>query len=63
MWRHTVGQPAADDVLVYEEPDERFWVGVELTRSEKFIVIDAQSKITSEVRVIPADDADRRAGC
>jgi oligopeptidase B len=56
VWRHTVGQPAAADVVVYEEPDERFWVGVELTRSEKFIVIDSQSKVTSEVRVIPADD-------
>jgi oligopeptidase B len=54
VWRHTIGQPAADDVVVFSEPDERFWVGVELTRSEKFIVIDAQSKLTSEVRVIPA---------
>jgi oligopeptidase B len=54
VWRHAVGG-TSDDVIVYEEPDERFWVGVELTRSEKFIVIDAQSKITSEVRVIPAD--------
>ncbi|WP_305787801.1 S9 family peptidase [Symbioplanes lichenis] len=56
VWRHTVGRPAADDVLVYEESDERFWVGVELTRSEKFIVIDANSKVTSEVRVIAADN-------
>src|SRR3954451_940752 len=58
VWRHTVGRPAADDVIVFEEADERFWVGVELTRSEKFIVIDAQSKLTSEVRVIPADTPD-----
>ncbi|BCB86289.1 S9 family peptidase [Phytohabitans suffuscus] len=56
VWRHTVGSPAGDDVVVYEETDERFWVGVELTRSEKFIVIDAHSKVTSEVRVIPASD-------
>jgi oligopeptidase B len=55
VWRHAVGGTTGDTV-VFEEPDERFWVGVELTRSEKFIVIDAQSKITSEVRVIPADD-------
>jgi oligopeptidase B len=68
--RHTVGQPAADDVIVYEEADERFWVGIELTRSEKFLVIDAQSKVTSEVRVIAAADptaeptliAERRQG-
>ncbi|MBB4748099.1 S9 family peptidase [Actinoplanes lobatus] len=52
VWRHTIG--TTEDTLVYEEPDERFWVGVELTRSENFIVIDTQSKITSEVRVIPA---------
>ena len=28
VWRHALGTPAADDVLVHEEPDERFWVGV-----------------------------------
>lgn len=56
VWRHTVG--STEDTLIYEEPDERFWVGVDLTRSEKFIVIDTQSKITSEVRVIPADTPD-----
>ena len=54
VWRHVVGTPASEDVVVYEEPDERFWVGVELTRSEKFILIDIHSKMTSEVRVIPA---------
>ncbi|WP_229071694.1 S9 family peptidase [Actinoplanes sp. DH11] len=53
VWRHVIGE--SGDTVVFEEPDERFWVGVGLTRSEKFIVIDAQSKITSEVRVIPAD--------
>ena len=44
----------AEDVVVHEEDDERFWVGVELTRSERFVLIDIHSKITSEVRVIPA---------
>jgi oligopeptidase B len=55
VWRHTVGRPAADDVVVYAEPDERFWVGVDLSRSEKFIIIDVHSKVTSEVRVIDAE--------
>ncbi|MGI5245987.1 S9 family peptidase [Dactylosporangium sp. CA-139066] len=55
VWRHVVGTPAADDVIVHEEPDERFWVGVELTRSERFLLIDISSKLTSEVLVIPAD--------
>jgi oligopeptidase B len=54
VWRHRIGTPATEDVVVYQEDDERFWVGVELTRSEKFILIDAHSKVTSEVRVVPA---------
>lgn len=55
VWRHTIGTAASDDVIVHEETDERFWVGVDLTRSERFILIDIHSKITSEVLVIPAD--------
>ncbi|GII26030.1 S9 family peptidase [Planosporangium mesophilum] len=55
VWRHVRGTTAAEDQVVFEEPDERFWVGVDLTRSEKFIVVDVHSKITSEVHVIPAD--------
>jgi oligopeptidase B len=56
VWRHVRGTPASEDQIVYEESDERFWVGVDLTRSEKFIVIDVQSKVTSEVYVIPATE-------
>ena len=44
VWRHARRSPAAEDVLVYEEPDERFWVGVELTRCEKFLLIDVQQQ-------------------
>jgi len=55
VWRHVVGTPAASDELVFSEPDERFWVSVDLTRSEKFILIDVHSKLTSEVHVIPAE--------
>jgi oligopeptidase B len=54
VWRHMVGMPASDDALVFEETDERFWVGVGLTRSEKYISIHAASKLTSEVRVLDA---------
>ena len=56
VWRHMIGTPAAEDVIVYEEPDERFWVGVDLTRSERYLVISAASKLTSEARLLDADD-------
>ncbi len=54
VWRHTLGTPSSEDVVVHQEDDERFWVGVELTRSEKFVLIDIHSKVTSEVLVVPA---------
>jgi oligopeptidase B len=55
VWRHEVGAAPGGDEIVYEEADERFWIGVGLTRSEKFVVIEAGSKITSEAFFIPAD--------
>ncbi|MCW2882486.1 MAG: Oligopeptidase [Sphaerisporangium sp.] len=53
--RHIIGTAADEDVLVYEESDERFWVGIGLTRSERYLVLSAGSKITSEVRLLDAD--------
>src|SRR5215207_4391486 len=56
LWRHVVGTLADDDEIVYEESDERFWIGVALTRSEGYIIIESHSKVTSEVRFIEAAD-------
>jgi len=55
IWRHTIGS-TGDDVLVYEETDERFFAGVGSTHSDKYLVIGVSSKITSEVRVLDAAD-------
>jgi oligopeptidase B len=54
VWRHTVGTAAAEDVLVYEEADEKFRVGVELTRSERYLVLSVASSVTSEARLLDA---------
>jgi oligopeptidase B len=56
IWRHTVGTDPSDDVAVFTEPDERFWVGVGLTRSGRYLVLDIASKITSEVRILDTND-------
>ncbi len=56
IWRHTLGAPAADDVLVFQEDDDRFYVGVGRTRSGRFIVISSASKVTSEVWLVDADE-------
>ena len=53
--RHRIGTDAADDVLVYEEPDAGFFLNVAITESRRFVVIDAHDHVTSEVRLIDAD--------
>ena len=58
LWRHRLGTPSSDDELVYEETDERFFLGVELTRSEGFVVVDLSSKVTTEVRILDAAHPD-----
>jgi oligopeptidase B len=42
-------------VLVYEDRNELFWVGLGKTLDGRFIVIRSDSSDTSELRVIPAD--------
>jgi oligopeptidase B len=54
VWRHRVGTPAAQDVKVFEEFDERFWVGIGLTRSERYVAISTASVLTSEVLLLDA---------
>jgi oligopeptidase B len=54
VWRHAVGTAAADDVLVYEEGDEKFRVGIGLTRSERYLVLAVASSVTSEAWLLDA---------
>ena len=54
VWRHMVGTAAAEDVLVYEESDQKFRVGVGLTRSERFLVLSVASSVTSEAWLLDA---------
>ena len=56
IWRHKLGTPAAEDVLVYEETDEKFGVGVGADRAERFLMIIASSSLTSEYRVLDLTD-------
>ncbi|HZA10347.1 S9 family peptidase [Mycobacterium sp.] len=58
VWRHRLGSGQPAD-RVYHEPDERFWLAVGRTRSDRYILIAAGSAITSEVRY--GDALDPRA--
>lgn len=56
VWRHVVGTPQSDDVMVFDEPDERCFVGVGLTRSERLVVIESSSKTSSQAWLLDASD-------
>jgi len=56
VWLHEVGTDADADVRLFHEPDDRFWVGAGFTRSEKYLVIEAGSSITTEEYLVPASD-------
>ena len=54
--RHVLGTPAEEDEIVFQEDDERFFVHVGLMRSERYVEIACTSKITTETRLLDADD-------
>ncbi|MEZ5900674.1 MAG: S9 family peptidase [Hyphomicrobiaceae bacterium] len=56
VYRHILGTPASDDVLIYEEKDIGFYVGVSATQSQRFITIDVHDHETSEVYILDATD-------
>ena len=54
LYRHAVGSGESDP-LIYEEPDERFRIEVERTRSGAFLLLTIASHTASEVRFLRAD--------
>ena len=56
LWRHSLGSDPSSDVLVYQEDDEAYYLGIEKTRSRAYILLELGSKITSEVHYLDADN-------
>src|SRR5229473_4702351 len=54
LYRHVLGA-TEPDALLYEEPDERFRLEVERTRSGGFVLLTIVSHTASEVRFLRAD--------
>jgi len=57
VWRHELGTDPGADVLVYQEDDQRFDLIVRATRSGRCVLIETESRDTTETLVIPADAA------
>ena len=53
--RHSLGADPKSDVVVYHEKDQSNYIGVGKTKSEKYIVIASSATMSSEYRILDAD--------
>ncbi|AZT99725.1 S9 family peptidase [Brevibacterium linens] len=56
VWRHVVGTDSSDDVCIFHEPDERFFVGSGFSRSGRMMFVVTGSKTTTGYWGVSVDD-------
>jgi oligopeptidase B len=56
--RHVLGTDASKDVVVYEEKDNSFYLGVYKSDDDRFVIIESRATETSELQVIDANASD-----
>ncbi|MDE2407025.1 MAG: S9 family peptidase [Xanthomonadaceae bacterium] len=54
--KHVLGTDPTLDAVVYEEKDDSFYMGIDRTRDEQYIVIHVSSTVSDELRYAPAAD-------
>ncbi len=55
IMRHTLGGDPAADVLVYEEKDNTNYIGVGKSKNGKYIMINSEGTLSSEIWLLNAD--------
>ncbi len=58
IFRHVLGTDPANDIEVYFEKDEAFSTYVYRTKSEKYIIIGSSSTVSTEYRIIEANNVE-----
>lgn len=54
MWKHTVGTPASQDELLFEEKDNQYFISCQLSESEEYIFLNRHSHGSSEFYYLDA---------
>ena len=54
LMRHELGTGSDQDALVYHEKDESYFLSVDKTRDDRYIMLSLNSNITAEVRFLDA---------
>jgi len=55
--RHTLGTDSSKDAVVYHEKDNTNYIGAAKSKNDKYILIYSSATTSSEIRYLPADDA------
>jgi oligopeptidase B len=55
LFRHRVGDPVAEDAVIFEERDERFNLAVGKTRDGRYLLMESGSHTTSECSYLDAE--------
>jgi len=63
VYRHVLGDSVDNDVLLYEELDDTFYLNLYKTRSEQYLVICADSTMTSECLILDANKPQESFTC
>jgi oligopeptidase B len=58
VYKHKLGADVQKDPLIFFEEDDTFDVSVSKEKSKKYIVIGSSSTLTTEFRILPADEPD-----
>ncbi|AFP85363.1 protease II [secondary endosymbiont of Heteropsylla cubana] len=56
VWRHVLGTPTTQDVLIYEERDHSFCINLHKTTSERYILIVLSKTTSTEILLIDNDN-------
>ncbi len=56
LMRHRMGTPVDDDVALFDEPDESFWVQISTSHSQQYLCLRTSSAVTSEVWLLDASN-------
>jgi oligopeptidase B len=58
IYKHKLGTPTSEDVLIFHEDDDTFSTFIYRTKSKKYLVIGSFSTLTSEFQILPTDNPD-----
>ncbi|MEM8939327.1 MAG: S9 family peptidase [Bacteroidota bacterium] len=56
IYRHQLGTPQESDVIVYQENDSSFYIGVYKSKSENYIIIWNSSTLVSDYHILKANN-------